>query len=227
MSQQQRDGESGRGFASWGLCIGCAAALVGCAAETELAPTHVEPPIEPLPVLALIEGEWDGRELTFRTLEEHEVAELADDGLVSAELVDIPSRSCTSTTCTDANYVAFSNVAGTRVSVTNGVATGTWNTTLCGPAPVSPSSGVCQQVRLRNLYSTQIERAYADLISLTPTGVATSASVPIQPFSATTDFSLAPAIANGLWRFGEIGRSNSVATKQRSRAITGDSMSQT
>ncbi|AKF06971.1 Hypothetical protein DB32_004120 [Sandaracinus amylolyticus] len=184
--------------------------LVGCFGAPDAGDPTIDPPVAPLPVVALIEGEYDGHELTFRTLELDESEQL--DGVVTAPLVDIPSRSCTTATCTGGSYVAFSNVAGGRATVTHGTAVGTWDPTLCGAAPVSPTSGVCQQVRLRNLYATQIERAYAELISITPTGATTSVSVPAQPFAAVPDFSLAPAVSNGLWRFGEIGRNGTATT---------------
>ncbi|UJR80438.1 TolB family protein [Sandaracinus amylolyticus] len=194
----------------------CAGLLVGCLGTPESADPIPDAPFEPLPVVALIEGEYDGHELTFRTLDRDEAEER---GVAREALIDIPSRSCTTATCTDANYVAFSNVAGGRATSTNGATVGTWAPAQCGAAPASPTSGVCQQVRLRNLYSTQIERAYAELLSLTPTGSTTSVSVPAQPFAALADFSLAPTVPNGLWRFGEIGRDGTATTSPTTRWV--------
>ncbi|AKF06978.1 hypothetical protein DB32_004127 [Sandaracinus amylolyticus] len=193
--------------------VGLPAGLVACApdgAEPTL-PAPVE--VDDLPVIQLIEGEFDGEELSYRFL--------TPDGRVDADpivgvaaepLVDIPSQSCTTTSCTGGGYVAFSNVAGQRATVINGTVTsGSW-VAACGSPPTGSLSGICQGVRLRNLYpGQQIERAYAELIELTPNGTTTSVEiVPNGAQIATPDFGFGePTIPNGLFRFGELGRGSS------------------
>lgn len=177
-------------------------ALVVGGSGCEQAEPSRHRPIEPafddeLPVLQRIEGVFDGEELTFRTIEVSDELEAAG---VSQPLVNIPSLGCS--TCTGSDYVAFSNATG-RHTRTNGV--GTWDTANCG---TTPTSGVCQNVRLRNLYAVQLERVYASLLTLTPTGSTTSVTVPTHPYLAASDFGAAPIQGGALWRFGEVGRAS-------------------
>jgi Tol biopolymer transport system component len=181
---------------------------------------------EDLPVIQIVEGTFDGTDLTFRTLQPDELIArglMADPNAVAADgvgvseeaLVDIPSHACTPSTCTGADYVAFSNVSGGKRAITNGAAVSNtpavplWSGADAANCGAAPSTGVCQQVRMRNLYTTQLERVYADFLSITPTGTATTAAaVRASPYTAPTDFGLNPAVANGLFRAGEMGRSS-------------------
>ncbi|UJR80432.1 TolB family protein [Sandaracinus amylolyticus] len=195
-------------------------ALVGLPAAglTACAPDAAEPTrpraidVEDLPVIQVIEGEFDGEELSYRILTPEGLVDPSPAVGVAVEpLVDIPSQSCTTTTCTGNGYVTFGNVAGERGTVLNGALTsGSW-VAACGSQPTGSLSGVCQGVRLRSLYTNQqVERAYAEMLELVPTGDTTSAEiVPNALQIATPDFGLAaPPVANGLFRFGELGRAS-------------------
>lgn len=186
--------------------------LVGCVAPTDDLPAY-EREAE-LPVLQVLEGVYDGESFSFRTLTQEELGdevELPDVAGLEQPLVDVPSFGCA--TCTGSDYVAFSNVTGERRAITNGAAvsgTPIWSASDAAICGAVPTTGVCQRIRMRNLYAgSQLERVYAELTSLTPTGSTTAVQIPAQPFAAPADFGLAaPAVANARWRGGEIGRSS-------------------
>jgi Tol biopolymer transport system component len=185
------------------------ALVAGCAAQTDEVPAHERD--SELPVLQVIEGVYDGNSFSFRTLTQEELGddvELSEIAGLEQPLVDIPSFGCS--TCTGSDYVAFSNVQGARHAITNGAAVdgaALWTAATASTCGAVPTTGVCQRVRMRNLYSTQLERVYAELTQLSPTGSTTAVSIPVQPYGAPADFGLAaPAVANARWRGGEIGR---------------------
>ncbi|AKF10774.1 hypothetical protein DB32_007923 [Sandaracinus amylolyticus] len=192
--------------------------LAGCAASGEDVATsddHAPAALSDLPVLEVLVVESRGDALSFRRLDPatFDAVRAGEVGLREEALVDIPSVRCTSDNCPAGDFVAFSNVAGAARAITNGApAAGVplWTAAdapNCGPVPAS-GTGVCRQVRLRNLRPDQLERVYAELVELAPSGATTSVSIPEQPWNAEPDFGLAPAIPNGLWRFGELGRSS-------------------
>lgn len=173
---------------------------------------HISVPNEPLPIVQLVLGQYDGNELTFRTLQPQEIEDASNglgDGVVVEALSSIPSSACTS--CTGNSYVAFSNVNATASwsSRSNGADVAgytAWsaNTANCGAVP---TSGLCAQIRARNLYpASQLERVYVDFTTLTPTGSTTAVSLAADPSNATGDFGLSATLPNGLRRLGEIGR---------------------
>lgn len=184
--------------------------IVGCAQDAPQVPINDGTAIE-LPVIQVVLGEFDGRDFHFHTLQPGETVEVGDVGRGTSQLVDLASYGCTGAACTGDDYVAFSNVPDTRRSVVNGGQQGSdviWTSAdglNCGSPP---STGVCQGIRMRNLYGTQLERVYASLTTLTPTGSTTAVSVPFQPWGASSDFGVAPTITNAMWRAGTVGRNS-------------------
>ncbi|UJR85824.1 TolB family protein [Sandaracinus amylolyticus] len=212
-----RRGPRTEGWSSAACALGM---LAGCVlpqddvAPSDDRPTAASAPSD-LPVLEVLVVESRDDALSFRRLDPatFDAIRARGAGLSEAALVDIPSVACTSANCPTGELVAFSNVTGAYRAITNGGPVGTatpWtdaDAPDCGPVPPS-GTGVCRQVRLRNLHPDQLERVYAELIELEPSGATTSVSVPVQPWGAEADFGLTPAIPNGLWRFGELGRSS-------------------
>lgn len=209
-------------------CLAAIAALASCASD-QSRPTALEPfdDLDPrdLPIVGFVVGEYDGTELTFRdaTFEELEAAGIAipgrtevrgDDrvGVAEQPLIDIPSMACGSG-CTGTSYVGFTNVATTRRKVVNGAASGTdtqWTNADLTDCGAPPTTGVCVDVRMRNMYTLQLERVYVELVSLTPSGMTTSVSAASMPYTARSDFGITPDFTNAMWRYGEIARSTSV-----------------
>jgi len=188
--------------------------VASCIGAPEQTPATSAPPaFEELPVIQVLAGEWDGEELTFRTLQPSELGGVPADDVAgaSAPLLALPSMNCT--TCTGVSYVAFSNGTGKR-AITNGAVAGTaalWTSADAGNCGATPTTGVCQQVRMRNLYTQQLERVYARVTALTATGSSTAATFQSSPFTAVSDYGLSAGVANGLFRAGEIGRSSSAS----------------
>jgi Tol biopolymer transport system component len=191
------------------LCVGGFA----CASDDFDLP----PLVDEVPVLQVVLGEFDGSEFHFRTLQPGETLNTAlepvdaEVGAAQHYLVDLASYGCTGAACTGDDYVAFSNVAGSRRAIANGAAQGTdalWTTSDTSDCGAPPTTGVCQEIRMRNLYASQLERVYVGLTTLTPTGSTTSVVAPTtQPFAATEDFGAAsPTAGNAFWRAGTIGR---------------------
>jgi len=187
-----------------------AGVFVACGSE----PIEPAPVIHDVPVIQQVLVEFDGRELDFRTLRPGELSDVIRHEVAAGRqpLVELDSYACT--TCTGDEYLAFSNVAGTLRAVTNGGPQGTvelWDVDdeeNCGTAP---TTGVCQQVRTRNLYPQQLERVYAELITLSATGDSDTVAVLDNEWTATNDFGLAPTFTNAMWRIGTMGR-NGIAT---------------
>ncbi len=211
-------------------CLIVASALLagvgGCVGQEPEAPRPVQPRIqEELPIVQIVLGEFDGQELTFRTLQPDEIRDGMQgrgDGAVVEALSAIPSVSC-STGCTGASYVSFSNVSSpaswsarlTSGSDAAGYTPWATNTSAgnCPSAPAAGTAGLCAQIRARSTYAgQQLERAYVDFTSLTVSGMTTAISMPSQPFNATSDFGVSPTLTNGLRRIGEIGRGTTALT---------------
>lgn len=177
-----------------------------------------------LPVVQIVEGTFQDGELTFRNLEPDELvarglmqpdADASADGVAVDPLVDLPSYSCTPTTCTGTEYVAISNVTGGGRAITHGVAVSgfpAWTASdvpNCGPIPGAGSAGVCRNIQARNLYSQQLERVYFEVYGLTPAGSTTSVAMSAtQPFAASPNFGLSTSMASRHFRMGEMGRSS-------------------
>jgi hypothetical protein len=183
--------------------------VAGCAGQD---PQVAESLPQDLPVLGEFEGYSDGHTFVIRPLDQ---SGLDNDGVGAAvaPLVTLDAGTLpTGTSGTGTNYVALEQVSrGTWVDGT----LSSWPTTQCGTPATPNNAGVCVQIRLRNLFSRQIDRAYVELTSLTPRSPATSAEVPAPSaatFTATADFGLAPAVANGLWRYGTVGRTSAVGS---------------
>ncbi|MEM1415957.1 MAG: hypothetical protein AAGH15_13700 [Myxococcota bacterium] len=177
--------------------------------------------------LGTIEGVFDGERFHYRHLSpdgeeltpllpfesptaESPLAPSGDVGVARSDLSGLDSFACA--TCVGSDYIAFSNMPFGGRSITNGASVpgrALWaagDVTDCGAVP---TTGVCQNIRVRNLFSDQVERVYMELIDLAPTGATTSVSIPSGPYTGTADFGLsAPAEANALWRVGTIGRSS-------------------
>lgn len=185
--------------------------FVACGSEQSEPPAPI---VHDAPVIQQVLVEYDGRELTFRTLRPGELEDVLHDevGAGRQPLVELDSYACS--TCTGDEYVAFSNVPGTTRAITNGSAQGTvplWAMADEGNCGAVPTTGVCQQVRARNLYPQQLERVYAELITLMPTRDSTAVQVSDNGWNAVDDFGLTPDFTNAMWRIGTMGR-NGIAT---------------
>ncbi len=205
-----------------GVRILLAAALVGTSALGCMGgaepPARTLPPAEvaELPLLQLLEGEFDGQEFTFRTVERDRVMEVGQAAGVSVEALSSLS-SCAGSMCTG-SYVYLANGAS--------VFQPTWTDTAhCGTSPSGTGGnlGVCRQIVVRNTYTSQLERVYIRFSSLTPSGNTTAVSFPAAyPYSASVDFGVsAPGVTNGLRRIGELPASQTSGGQAQFWSFTG------
>lgn len=198
------------------LMVAAMAAATGCGDQAAI-PAH-DGVVEDLPVLQVVLGHFDGNSFSFHTLQPEDRLDPRTLELVPSEvastasaLVDLDSYGCTGAACTGDDYVAFSNVPDTRRVIVNGAAQdgdALWTAADALNCGSPPTTGVCQGIRMRNLYTTQLERVYASLIELAPSGDTTAVTVPLQPWGAAADFGAAATFPNGMWRAGTIGRSS-------------------
>ncbi len=208
------------GLVAAGAAFGASGCLGSTEESTRLAPpTTVERAVE-LPVLGAFVGSFDGEELTILPADAPEAAVMAP-GVNAQALVDLVGEACGGgVSCTGTNRVGVESISNTKVALTNGVESassttaGGWATFQgsCGGTPSSSQSGVCQQIRVRNLYGQQLERAYIELNALAVSSTTTSVFIPApvnttspNSFTGTSDFGLSPVVTNGLWRVGEMG----------------------
>lgn len=78
--------------------------------------------------------------------------------------------------------------------------------TVRGAPGCADGMGSASDVAIENDGTSQYERVYLELLSVTPTGSTTSVGVRPSATSAVPDFGLGPAVHDGLLRVGEIGR---------------------
>jgi hypothetical protein len=197
---------------AFGIIPACAGADGAAESGDDYPPSSRE-----LPIVASFGGVFDGESFVIDEVidEPIEAPRGGAAGVAVEPLITVDAGAFGSgVSAGGTGYVALEQLAGSRATITNGVASGAaWNTARCGPVP---TTGTCTIIRMRNLFPQhELARAHVVLTTLVPTGSTTA--VTVRPYTtlgvetAAADATLFPGglpVASGLWRYGSVERAS-------------------